>query len=131
LGRDDRGVGRAHQIDQLQRRRVLGLLARRGARRCGGGRSGGGARGRGALGGGRRELCGRRAGRGGGARGGTRARGDRRGRGRRGERAPAQLLAGDRQTAVGQAGQRRDHVLRVARDQLGAQQYRFDVFLGV
>ena len=47
------------------------------------------------------------------------------GDGRRGQqRAPGDLLAGHRQARVDEAGQRRDHGLRVAGDQLRAQQHR-------
>ena len=60
-----------------------------------------------------------------------RARGGARGRRDGRQRAPRDPLAGDRQAAVGQAGERRDHVPLVARDELGAQQHRVDVFLGV
>ena len=41
------------------------------------------------------------------------------------------LLAGDRQAAVDQAGERGDHGLGIGRDQLRAQQHRVDIFFGV
>ena len=121
----------AHQVDELQRRsRCLARLRGAAAAAAGAGAAAD-CRARGT----RRRRC--RALRSGlgrdrcGAGRGARAGGGRRRRRRGRERAPRDLLAGDRQAPVGQPGERRDHGLRVARDQLGAQQHRVDVFLGV
>ena len=76
-----------------------------------------------ACAGGRPAAAGRAA-------GGDRARlrGGARGRGELGARVPPHLAVAHRRAPVGEAGQRRDHRVGIARDELGAQQHRVDVF---